>query len=119
MLLKKIKYSQLFSFGQFQNETIGLEAELERGEDPKKAMRLLKVQVINMHDYNQKIRDLQIEIKQHQSQIDVDNYYIDEHSGKELNYQDKATYEAVEQRLVEYKMIVKELKDTLAELKEV
>ena len=98
MLLKIIKYSQLFSFGQFQNETIGLEAELEIGEDPKKAMRLLKIQVINMHEYNQKIRDLQIEVRQVQSQIDVDNYYLNDYVREELDAEAQSNYDNVIKR---------------------
>jgi len=119
LLLKKISYSQLFSFGQFQNETIGLEAELELGEDPKKAMRLLKLQVINMHDYNQRIRDLQIIIRQMQSQIDVDGYYLNDYVREELDAKAQTNYDYVIQRKMKNEEQMLELLEELKKLKEI
>ena len=42
MKIERVIYTQLFSFGDFQNERIGFEAVLEEGEDPGEAILKLK-----------------------------------------------------------------------------
>jgi len=55
--VKTVTYSQLFSFGRFQNETIGYTAELEQKENPDQVLEELRQKTILQHHMNQQARD--------------------------------------------------------------
>lgn len=57
MKVKTVTYSQLFSFGRFQNETIGYTAELAEHENPDMVLKGLMSKAILQHHENQKNRD--------------------------------------------------------------
>lgn len=57
MKVKTVTYSQLFSFGRFQNETIGYTAELEQKENPDQVLEELRQKTILQHHMNQQARD--------------------------------------------------------------
>lgn len=48
----KVYYSQLFSFGDYQNETIGYEVELGLGDDPESIFKLLQYRAQVQHGLN-------------------------------------------------------------------
>ncbi len=54
--IREAHYSQLFSFGRFQNEEIGYTATLREGENPDLVEELRKKAILQ-HHMNQKSRD--------------------------------------------------------------
>lgn len=49
MIVDRIKYSKLFNLGSFQNETIGLEAVVEKDDDRMTCFAQLHQEVDRMH----------------------------------------------------------------------
>lgn len=52
MRFVKVYYSRLFSFGHYQNESIGYEVELGLGEDPESVFKLLQYRAQVQHGLN-------------------------------------------------------------------
>jgi hypothetical protein len=52
MKVRKVEYSQLFSFGNFQNETIGYIVDLEEDEKPSDVISYLKQMTEKEHNRN-------------------------------------------------------------------
>ena len=56
MRIKEVSYSQLFSFGRFQNEEIGYTAEINGDENPDQVLGELRQKAVLQHHMNQQAR---------------------------------------------------------------
>lgn len=48
--ITKIGYSQVFNLGDYENEKISVEAEIQEGDDPIQKIEELRVLTINAHE---------------------------------------------------------------------
>jgi hypothetical protein len=57
MKITSISYSRVFSLGNYENEKIGFEAEIQEGEDSLKAFHDLKLTVEHAHAFRQEAKE--------------------------------------------------------------
>lgn len=106
--IEKVSYSQLFSFGNFQNEKIGITAIVEEGEIPSLVMDKIRRMVIETHEKHEKIREFINEIRQLASIRDNLKYRIKLHNGL-----DGLSTEANEKKMKDIDKEIKNLENKL------
>lgn len=57
-MIRKVQYQRLFSFGQYENERIGFEAEVNDGQEPEAVLGELYLKVMAVEDALEAYRSL-------------------------------------------------------------
>ncbi len=114
MKWEKVSYSQLFSFGNFQNETIGCTVILEENDNAVEVLNRLKDFVEAIHDKNMSLIRKKSEAKNLDDALEFLDNRLKELTEK-LNYRSDEL-ERLEQHKKEIENDIKKLKREIDEI---